>query len=608
MKNRWNKSALALSLKLLTKKEKRRILIVSSLQVFMGLLDLLAIGLIGILGSLAVTGVSSRNPGNRVGDVLEFLGLRDQSLQFQTGILGVSAAVLLVCRTLLSMYFSRKILYFLSLRAAVISRQMLERILNQSLFFVQGRTSQQTLFALTNGVSAITVGIIGLSINVFADISLMVVMLLGLFVLDPIISTSMLIGFALIGFLLYQLMHKRAGILGAQTSVLEIESSENIFAVISTYREAFVKNRREFYVDRIGGLRFKLSNTQAELAFMPYISKYVIESVVVLGSLVLCAIQFSVQDAAHAVATLAIFLTAATRIAPAALRVQQASLQLKSNMGSAAPTLQLIEELSKSESNSINKYVNAMPDTDFEAAVTLSNVVVRYQGASQPAISDISLVIQPGELLAITGPSGSGKSTLVDALLGVIPIQSGSVTVSNVSPQSAISKWPGKIGYVPQNVILVPGSVLENVALGFEKVDVSIEAVWKALEIAKLSDYVKNLPEQLETRIGEGAIGLSGGQRQRLGIARAMYSSPELLVLDEATSALDSSTEKSVSESIEALHGSVTTIVIAHRLSTVMSADRIVLLENGKISAVGTFNELKSSNQEFSKLAQANGL
>lgn len=574
----------------------------------MGLLDLLAVALIGILGSLAVTGVSSKNPGNRVGSVLEFLGLHTKSFQFQTGVLGISAALLLMLRTVLSMYFSRKILYFLSVRAAVISTQMLERMLSQSLLFIQGRTSQQTLFALTNGVSAITVGIIGLSINVFADISLMLVMLIGLFLLDPIISTSMLFGFALVGFLLYQVMHKRAGILGTQTSVLEIESSERIFAVINTYREAFVKGRRGYYVDRIGSIRHSLSNTQAELAFMPYVSKYIVESVVVLGSLLLCAIQFSVQDASHAVATLAIFLTSATRIAPAALRVQQASLQLKSNMGSARPTLELIDELSEYERRAGKLKEEVESNLDFVAEVKLEDVFVTYPGSHVPAISGVSLTIKPGEFLAITGPSGSGKSTLVDALLGIIPMQSGSVTISNEKPENAILKWPGKIGYVPQNVVLVPGTVLENVALGYSVSEISVDAVWDALEKAKLSEFVRNLPDQLETRIGEGAIGLSGGQRQRFGIARAVYSNPKLIILDEATSALDSSTEKSVSESIEALQGKVTVIVIAHRLSTVMKADRIILLENGKISGSGTFDQLKNTSPEFFRLAQANGL
>jgi ABC-type multidrug transport system fused ATPase/permease subunit len=608
MRNRWQRTALALSLKLLSKSEKRKIILVLFLQICMGFLDLLAIAFIGVLGSLAVTGVSSRSPGNRVDQTLNFIGLSDSTFQFQVGVLGITAAILMILRTLLSMYFSRKILLFLSVRAAIISRHLLAKMLSQSLLFIQGRTSQQTLFSLTSGVSAITIGIIGTAINVVADVSLMLVMLIGLFLLDPVISTAMMLGLALVGYILYQTMHRKARRLGRDLSALEISSSESIFEVISTYREAIVKNRRSFYVEKIGNLRYTLADSQAQLAFMPNISKYVIESVVLLGSLILCAVQFSLQDATQAVATLAVFLTSATRIAPAALRVQQASIQLKSNIGSAGPTLQLIEDLSKMSPEQIPKVPDDESLEPFLPEVCIDDVTVTYPNSNQPALEKISIRVSPGELIGVTGLSGSGKSTLVDALLGIIPIDSGEVTISGVSPETAIRMWPGKIGYVPQSVAIIPGSVLQNIALGLHEDDVLEEKAWVALKLAKLSEYVSELPNGLNTVIGEGGAGLSGGQRQRLGIARALYSQPSLLILDEATSSLDSKTEKLVSESIDELHGEMTVIVIAHRLSTILKADRIVFLEDGKVNGIGNFETLKSRNSTFQKLAQDSGL
>lgn len=608
MRNRWQRTALALSLKLLSKSEKRKIILVLFLQICMGFLDLLAIAFIGVLGSLAVTGVSSRSPGNRVDQILSFIGLSDSTFQFQVGVLGITAAILMILRTLLSMYFSRKILLFLSVRAAIISRHLLAKMLSQSLLFIQGRTSQQTLFSLTSGVSAITIGIIGTAINVVADVSLMLVMLIGLFLLDPVISTAMMLGLALVGYILYQTMHRKARRLGQDLSALEISSSESIFEVISTYREAIVKNRRSFYVEKIGNLRYTLADSQAQLAFMPNISKYVIESVVLLGSLILCAVQFSLQDATQAVATLAVFLTSATRIAPAALRVQQASIQLKSNIGSAGPTLQLIEDLSKMSPEQIPKLTDDESLEPFLPEVCIDDVTVTYPNSNQPALEKVSIRVSSGELVGVTGLSGSGKSTLVDALLGIIPIDSGEVTISGVSPETAIRMWPGKIGYVPQSVAIIPGSVLQNIALGLHEDDVLEEKAWLALKLAKLSEYVSELPNGLNTVIGEGGAGLSGGQRQRLGIARALYSQPSLLILDEATSSLDSKTEKLVSESIDELHGEMTVIVIAHRLSTILNADRIVFLEDGKVNGIGNFETLKSRNSTFQKLAQDSGL
>lgn len=608
MRRRWQNSALGQSVGLLSIPERQKIFAVLLLQICMGFIDLLAVILIGVLSSLAVTGVASRNPGSRVGQVLEFLHINNESFQFQVGTLGISAALLMIARTLLSMYFSKKILRFLSIRAAVISKQLLAKMLNQSLLFIQGRTSQQTLYALTNGVSAITVGIIGTAINVAADVSLMLVMLIGLFVLDPLISMTMVVGFASIGFLLYQTMHKKAKKLGKDSSHFEIASSESIFEVINTYREAIVKDKRDYYVNKIGDYRFNLSSTQAELAFMPNISKYVIESVVVLGSLILCAIQFTIQDAMHAVATLAVFLTSATRIAPAALRVQQASIQLKSNSGSAGPTLNLIKELKQIDTQQFPRISQISQDIGFTPQVSLKEVSVTYPGAELPALQNVTLDVLPGEFIGVTGLSGSGKSTLVDALLGIIPVTSGEVRISGTAPGLAISIWPGKIGYVPQQVTIVPGTIMRNIALGEDENRYSKINAWNALESAQLSEFVKTLPDGIDTIIGEGGAGLSGGQRQRLGIARAMYSKPSLLILDEATSALDSQTEKMVSESIEKLQGDITIIVIAHRMSTILDADRIVFLEAGEVVGVDGFENLKKSSSLFQKLALENGL
>ena len=608
MRNRWHRTALALSLGLLSKNEKRKIALILCIQICMGFLDLLAIGIIGILGSLAVTGVSSRSPGSRVDLILNFVGLTDSTFQFQVGALGISAAILMIFRTLLSMYFSKKILLFLSLRAAIISRNLLAKMLSRSLLFIQGRTSQQTLYALTRGVSAITVGIIGTAINVVADVSLMLIMLVGLFIVDPVISGAMMLGFTFVGILLYQTMHKRARTLGRESAALEISSSESIFEIVNTYREAIVKNRRDFYVEKIGSARYALADSQAQLSFMPYISKYVIESVVLIGALALCAIQFATQDAAQAVATLAVFLTSATRIAPAALRVQQASIQLKSNVGSAGPTLQLVTELSEMHyDHTLNEEFYTVQD-EFTPEVSIKNITVTYPNSNHAAIEKISIHVSPGELIGVTGMSGSGKSTLVDALLGIIPIDAGEIRISNEIPETAIKMWPGKIGYVPQVVVIIPGTILQNIALGFASSDISEELAWGALKLAKLFEFVIDLPNRLNTVIGDGGVGLSGGQRQRLGIARALYSQPSLLILDEATSSLDSKTEKLVSESIDQLHGEITVIVIAHRLSTILNADRIIFLEEGKVCGIGNFESLKEANSTFQKLAKDNGL
>ena len=608
MYTKLSKSVLYRSIHLLNKKDRRKIGFVVLIQIGMGGIDLLAIGLISILGSLAVSGISSRQPGNRVYEVLQFLNLENSTFQSQAAILAIAATFLLITRTALSVFFTRKIMFFLSRRGAVISSDLVRKLLSQTLLFVQGKTSQHTLYALTSGVSSITLGIIGTAVAIISDFSLLLILMAGVFVINAQIATGMVLVFGFIGFALYKLMHGRAKLLGQQQADLEIASNEKIIEVLGSYREAIVRNRRSYYATQIEVLRFKLADTQAELAFMPNISKYVIESTVVLGALAISAIQFIMQDAGHAVATLAVLLASGTRIAPAALRLQQGSVQIRSTMGIATPTLDLIESLSGYLSNRNEDSPIKFDHEGFDSSISVTDVNFSYPGRNVPAIQEVSFEVKPGEVFALVGSSGAGKTTMVDTLLGVLTPDSGKVTISKYSPLETASRWPGAISYVPQDVVIINGSIRENIALGYPIEIASDARVISALKLAHLEEFVSDLPEGINTYVGERGAKLSGGQRQRLGIARALFSSPKLLVLDEATSALDGTTEALIAKSISELASDVTVIVIAHRLSTIKSVDKIAYLENGKIKIIGTFEEIRKEIPDFDKQASLMGL
>jgi ABC-type multidrug transport system fused ATPase/permease subunit len=244
---------------------------------------------------------------------------------------------------------------------------------------------------------------------------------------------------------------------------------------------------------------------------------------------------------------------------------------------------------------------------DFIADVELSEVSFTYHGKDTPALNHVSFTVNGGKSLAIVGPSGSGKTTLVDVLLGLIDPLEGKVLISKHSPKDAIENWSGAIAYVPQNVVIVNGSIRENVTLGYQNGPETEEHVLEALRLAQLSDLIETMPEGLETNVGERGTKLSGGQRQRLGIARALFTNPKLLVLDEATSSLDGQTESDFSEAINSLRGQVTVILIAHRLSTVRTADEVLYLSSGEIVARGTFDEIRNAVPEFEKQAQLLG-
>jgi ABC-type multidrug transport system fused ATPase/permease subunit len=608
LRNRWHGGALRRSLRVLTRADQKKVIAITLIQISMGILDLLGVMAIGLLGALSVTELQSNGPGNRVNSALRLLHISDASFQVQAILIGASAVILLVGRTVLSILFTRRVLFFLSRRGAAISSDLVSRLLSQPLLVVQARTTQETLFAITTGVGIITLQVLGTTVVLASDISLLIILAAGLFVIDPTTAFGTLLVFSLIGYSLYRLLHVRAGMLGSQNSKLTIQSGEKIVEVFSSYRESVVRNRRHFYAREIGKLRLQLADTAAEQNFMPYISKYVIETSVILGALIISVAQFVFQDVTHAVATLAIFLAAGTRIAPAVLRIQQGSLAIRGGIGAAMPTLDLVEMLGNASIvENFDDSVDTVHD-GFKSDIQINNVTFTYPNKTSPAISDINLTIPAGSFVAFVGPSGAGKTTVVDVILGVLKTDDGNVLISGLPPLSAVATWPGAISYVPQDVLITAGSIRENVALGYPAESASDELVTGAIRIADLEQFVANLPNGIDTEVGERGARISGGQRQRLGIARAMFTRPHLLVLDEATSALDGESEASVSEAMHSLRGTTTVVMIAHRLSTIRSADIVVYLSEGKVVATGTFSEVRIAVPDFDRQAKLMGL
>lgn len=606
--NRFRTSPLGRAINVLSRSDRRKIFAITVLQILMAGLDLLGVVAIGLLGALSVTGLQSSAPGNRVSAALKILHIQNESFQRQAVILAIGALILLVGRTVLSIIFTRRILFFLSRRGAKISADLISRLLSQPLLVIQARTTQETVFAVTRGVVIIVLQVLATAVVWIADLALLVVMMIGLLVVDPVTAIATFLVFFLVGFFLYRFMHVLAGNLGVENSRIEIKSNEKIVEAFTSYRESVVRNRRDYYAREIGHLRYSVANTSAEMGFLPYVSKYVIESTVLVGAVLIGAAQFILQDASHAIATLAIFLAAGSRIAPAVLRLQQGTVLIKTALGAASPTLDLIDALGNAPLT-----VNTDDKVDilhegFSSEIYIEDVSLTYPDKIAPAIANVTIAIPAGTSVAFVGPSGAGKTTMIDILLGVLIPDSGSVLVSGLPPLHTVAKWPGAVSYVPQDVVIAAGTIRENIALGYPMAEATDELVKSALKVAHLDEFVASLPDGIETQVGERGARISGGQRQRLGIARAMFTRPHLLVLDEATSSLDGETEASISEAIHALRGSTTVVIIAHRLSTVRNADQVVYLSDGKVLATGTFEEVRKAVPDFDHQAKIMGL
>lgn len=602
------KAGISQTINLFDKNEKGKLLATAGVQVILGFLDLLGVALVGMLAALAIRGFQSQQPGDRVSRILELVGLENSNFRTQLMWIGILAILVLVLKTALSVYFMRKTLTYLSIKSARITSTLTSKLLNQQITYIQKESIQNRIFNLTNGVSNLMVGVMANLILVIADLSLLFVLTAGLFAVDPIIAICTLSMFTLIGVMLYALTHIRASKLSSSYRRISIESNQKLFEVLSSYRELTTRGGLSFSENVIRKQRSELAKFDAELKFLPNISKYVTELAIVLGVVALASLLVSREDPYRAIGVLAVFITASTRIAPAVMRIQQNAVMVKAYISSARPTLELADELNRADELSQENSKLEFEHLGFTPSITVENLTYKYPDSSSPVVKNISLKVNPGSFIALVGPSGSGKSTLVDLILGILDTSDDVIKISGMDSKSAVHTWPGAIGYVPQEVFLANATVKENVCLGYDPIKIEDADVWSALQAAELEDFVSGLPDGLQTIISEGGSNLSGGQKQRLGIARALFTKPKILIFDEATSSLDPETESKITDSIVKLRGACTVLVIAHRLSTVRLADELLYLSEGEVNASGTFEELKLVNANFANQAKLMGL
>ena len=479
--------------------------------------------------------------------------------------------------------------------------------------------SQWSAFALIHGVTGAIVDTLTNAMVIWVELTLLGVLGVGLLLLNPLITLFAVGFFGLIGIVMNQILKGWAYSTGKVMAETNWESNLNVQDGIATYREITVANRRQYYIDQFHSLRQAGTEAYGDQQFLGQLPRYGMEVALVVGAVLLVATLLQLGTVESALGSLALFLTAASRVMPSMVRLNGSRVNLRS-LGPRADFAFTMADHIREHSTSATPQNTppAAPATEVGIGppdrpelvleVAVRDLKVDYPGSDVSALNGITFTLPPGGALAVVGPTGGGKSTLADAILGVVQPSTGSVRIGGLSPEQVVRRYPGLIAYVPQSVALVSGSVRDNVALGLTQDEINDDRVWAALKRAHLADYLADAREGLDTPVGERGVQLSGGQRQRLGIARALYTDPRLLVMDEATSALDAETEHLVTQTIEELGSGVTTITIAHRLATIRRADVVLYLDHGRLLAQGTFEEVRTAVPRFDNQANLLGL
>ncbi|WP_432542471.1 ABC transporter ATP-binding protein [Kineococcus sp. SYSU DK002] len=416
--------------------------------------------------------------------------------------------------------------------------------------------------------------------------------------------------FGLIAVLLYAVIARRAAAAGRAATSASVHTIRLVQESFATTKEITLRGRG----DQLAGVAREVRTGSARARGMAFFysvgPRFVLEAALLGGFLVVGGVAVLTQGVTEAVSAIGLFAVAGFRVVPCLTRLQSVFATMHAHEPNAHEVLDALRETGASRDDRPVAQPGTAPVALPPGAVeiVLEDVGFTYPGSDRPALDGVSLRVPAGSRVAVVGRSGSGKSTLVDVVLGLLTPTAGRVLVAGEPLADVTASWRGRIGYVPQEVALLDADVAANVALSWRPEEVDVPRVERVLAAAQLADVVAGLPQGVATPVGERGLRLSGGQRQRLGIARALYTDPKVLVLDEATSALDASTEAAVTETVARLREDVTVLVVAHRLATVRDCDAVVLLEGGRVVDVGTFDEVVARVPDFAVQAELSGL
>jgi ATP-binding cassette subfamily C protein len=588
-------ASVRLSLSFLTRRQRFAYFALIAARSLAGLLDVLGIVLIGVL-----TGIAAGQMGSTGSTPITLLGFTLPQLDEQ-GLFLLVVVVLIVfaVKAVIAISLTRALTAFIARVEAGNASKIATFLLNGSLSDVQKFSKAEVQWAVTGSTVYAFTGLLNAVATLFTEGILLILVGATFVFVNPLAALAVTAYFAIVIMLIQWVIGRSLKKAGIDSTEGTIESTGAINDTLDTFREISVLNKQKLFLDRFSVSRARVANSGGMMAFLGGMPRYVVETSLILGVVLLVGWLFLAGQLATGLVTIGVFLTGGVRIMASLLPLQNATAQMKNHVEQAKLAQGLLAQAEKADAARTEQLARPVPVIDFDArgglAVSVDNVQFTHPGNDETTLHDVSLSIAAGSHVAFIGPSGAGKTTIVDILLGLVKPDSGIVTIGGVEPSLLRATTPGLISYVPQKPGIITGTIAENIALGVEPSDIDYDQVAEVIEAAHLSEFIATLPEGLQTSVGKQADALSGGQIQRLGLARALYTKPRLLILDEATSALDAGSEAFVSASLTKLGAGVTVIIIAHRLSTVQHSDAVHVVEGGTITASGKFSMLRKT-------------
>ena len=586
---------------LLTPRQLKQFYSLQILVIVMAIFEL--VGIASIAPFMALVGdISLLEKNHLLIELYKFSGLASP-LDF-IFYAGITVLLTLTISTLISMFTIWKLSLYAARVGAEIADRLYAHYMSQEWLFHANGNSANLTKQVASETIRVTNNIIRPLLQMNAKIVLAVFISVSIFIYDPLIALIGLIVFSCAYFILYKLVRKRLQYNGRIMSDIFTERFLLMNEGFGGIKDVLLLNRQTDFLERFQKSGNKFAYAAGSNNAISQIPRYFMELIAfgTMIGLVLLLIKLHHGDLGRILPILAVYALAAFKLLPALQQIYSSMVEIKGNMAA-------FEAIKEDLIQSNNKKQETNKDLLFETLkpkhkIILKNISFKYPGKPLPAVNNLNMVIPANSVIGIVGASGSGKSTAIDLLLGLLTPQQGELFIDDIciTPENKRA-WQNTLGFVPQSIFLSDGSISENVAFGLPSKDIDIDKVKKAIQLANLTELVKQLPSGLDTKVGERGVQLSGGQRQRVGIARALYNEASVLVFDEATSALDGITEKTIMEAIHDFSGHKTIIMIAHRLKTVYKCDIIFLIKEGKVIDQGTYHQLLQSNSEFREMA-----